>query len=145
MSRRALQVRKFHWTDLVMSANAYIEQAVWWSKELTRFRSRGPGDTDNAMRAIERDYGLDYWLLWRLRYRRRQIKDIGVSIYARLEAAYRAEVERQYDKLGNAIHNTRELVGDGHPTVVGAAAVVDAHRGTAATESKQSLRSRTRK
>jgi hypothetical protein len=78
-------VRKFHWADFLMSASAYVDQAVWWSKELTRFRSRGPGDTDNAMRAIERDYGLDYWLLWRLRYRRRQIKDIGVSIYARLE------------------------------------------------------------
>jgi hypothetical protein len=127
-------VRKFHWADFLMSASAYVDQAVWWSKELTRFRSRGPGDTDNAMRAIERDYGLDYWLLWRLRYRRRQIKDIGVSIYARLEAAYRAEVERQYDKLGEAINNTRELVGDGHPVVVAAQAVVDAHRGTDAAQ-----------
>jgi hypothetical protein len=133
-------VRKFHWADFLMSASAYVDQAVWWSKELTRFRSRGPGDTDNAMRAIERDYGLDYWLLWRLRYRSSQIKDIGISVYARLEAAYRAEVERQYDKLGDAIHNTRELVGDGHPTVVAAAAVVDAHRGTAATDAAQAAR-----
>jgi hypothetical protein len=108
-------VRKFSWADFLMSAAEYVERAAWWSKELTRFRSRGPGDLENAMRAIERDYGLDYWLLWRLRYRRSQIKDIGISVYARLEAAYRAEVERQYDKLGDAIQTTRELVGDGHP------------------------------
>jgi hypothetical protein len=140
MSRRALQVRKFSWADFLMSAAEYVERAAWWSKELTRFRSRGPGDLENAMRAIEREYGLDYWLLWRLRYRRSQIKDIGISVYARLEAAYRAEVERQYDKLGDAIHNTRELVGDGHPTVVAAAAVVDAHRGTAAADAAQAAR-----
>jgi hypothetical protein len=137
MSRRALQVRKFFWADFLMSAAEYVEKAAWWSKELTRFRSRGPGDLENAMRAIEREYGLDYWLLWRLRYRRSQIKDIGISVYARLEAAYRAEMERQYDKLGDAIQTTRELVGDGHPTVVAAAAVVDAHRGTAATDAAQ--------
>ena len=117
-------MRKFHWADLVMSAGAYIEQAVWWSKELTRFRSRGPGDIDNAMRAIERDYGLDYNVLWRLRYRSRQFKDIGVSLYARLEAAYRAECERQHDKLTAELTRARPILGPAHKAVVAAEAVV---------------------
>jgi hypothetical protein len=78
-----------------MSEAAYVEQAVIWSKELTRMRTRGPGDLENAMRGIERDYGVDYWTLWQLRYRANRIKDIGVSIYMRLESAYQAERARQ--------------------------------------------------
>ena len=48
----------------------YVEEAAEWSGKMTRMRSRGPGDLENAMRSVERDYGIDYWLLWRLRYRR---------------------------------------------------------------------------
>ncbi len=73
-----------------MSAAEYVDRAAQWSRDLTRFRSRGSGDLENAMRAIERDYGIDYWILWRLRYRKQSIKSLCVSIYARLAQALQA-------------------------------------------------------
>ena len=88
-------MRKKLLSETQMSDAAYIENAVTWSKELTRMRTRGPGDLENAMRSIERDYGVDYWTLWQLRYRARSIKDIGVSIYMRLRDAYNSECDRQ--------------------------------------------------
>src|SRR6266403_2525679 len=86
-----------------MPSSAYLDEAVRWSKDLTRMRARGPGDTENAMRSIERDYGVDYWIIWRLRYRRSALKDIGVTAYMLLKAAYQAECERQVRKLKNEI------------------------------------------
>jgi hypothetical protein len=103
---------------------AYIDQAVTWSKDLTRWRSRGPGDLENAMRDVERDYGVDYWILWRLRYRPSQIRDIGVSVYMRLRGAYEAERERQRRKLALEIEITKAITGPDHPAVVKAAALV---------------------
>jgi post-segregation antitoxin (ccd killing protein) len=72
-------------------------------------RARGPGDTENAMRALERDYGIDYWTTWKLRYRLSQVKDIGVTIYARLEAAYYAECASQRRKLALQIENRQAI------------------------------------
>jgi len=117
-------VRKLSLSGFQMSAVAYVERAAWWSRELIRFRSRGPGDVDNAMRAVERDYGIDYWLLWRLRYRCSQIRDIGVSCYARLEAAYYAECDRQRRKLAHEVECARKVLGPDHPVVASAARVV---------------------
>lgn len=94
-----------------MTDVAYIDDAARWSKELTRLRSRGPGDTENAMREIERAYGVDYWVLWRLRYRRDQIKDVGVSIYMRLREAYQTECDRQLRKLHHEIRTTEIKTG----------------------------------
>lgn len=70
------------------------------------------------MRSIERDYGLDYWTIWRLRYRLAQIKDIGVSVYARLEGAYFAECERQKRKLEAQLEKTKLARGPHYPLVV---------------------------
>lgn len=117
-------MRKNPLTESQMSDVAYIDEAVSWSKELTRMRSRGPGDLDNAMRDIERDYGLDYWFLWRLRYRRSQIRDIGVSVYMRLRGAYEAERDRQRRKLAIEIEITKAIAGPDHSAVVAAAALV---------------------
>lgn len=108
-----------------MSDAVYVDQAARWSKDLTRMRARGPGDTENAMRAIERDYGVDYWTLWRLRYRRSQVHDIGVSIYMRLLNAYRSECERQRRKLQLEIEITKAIAGTTHPAVVAAETLVD--------------------
>src|SRR5258708_30978025 len=105
-----------------MSSVEYVERASVWSKELTRFRARGPGDLENAMRAIERDYGIDFWLLWRLRYRANQIRDIGAAAYHRLEAAYRSECERQHAKLVHELEVTRKIAGAHNKTVVAAEA-----------------------
>jgi hypothetical protein len=115
-----LQVRKSLWTKNQMSDAAYLDEAAELSKSLTRMRARGPGDTENAMRAIERDYGVDYWLLWRLRYRRSVLKDIGISAYMRLKAAHQAECERQIRKLHNDIERT-EKNARANRTVVDAA------------------------
>jgi hypothetical protein len=101
MHEREFQVRKSSLTDRQMSDVAYVDQAAQWSKDLTRMRARGSGDTDNAMRDIARDYGLDYWALWRLRYRRQQIKDIGVTLYMRLLNAYQNECQRQAARLSH--------------------------------------------
>lgn len=114
--------------DGQMSDVALVDQAVEWSKELTRMRSRGPGDVDNAMRSIERDYGIDYWTLWTLRYRRSRLRDIGVSIYVRLHAAWLTERERQAKKHDNAIRRTEEAAGADHPAVVAAKALASSLR-----------------
>lgn len=117
MFKRSLKGRK-------MSNVAYLDNAEKWSKDLTRMKARGPGDTDNAMRQIEREYGVDYGTIWKLRYRRSAVRDIGVSVYMRLQAAYQAECERQMRKLRNEIKITEEIAGSDHPLVAQAQAVV---------------------
>jgi hypothetical protein len=97
-----LQVCKNSVEKKQMSA-IYLDEAERWSKDLTRMRARGPGDTENAMRSIERDYGVDYWILWRLRYRKSALRDIGVTAYMLLKAAYQAECERQMRRLKHEI------------------------------------------
>jgi hypothetical protein len=74
-------------------------------------KARGPGDTENAMRQIEREYGIDYGFLWSLRYRRDRLRIISVSVYETIRAAYRAECERQKRKLENEIRLTEEIAG----------------------------------
>lgn len=109
-----------------MSDAAYIDQAVGWSKDLTRSHARGPGDIENAMRSVERSYGIDYWTLWRLRYRRNEIKTIGVSVYMRLREAYLAECDRQMRKLRNESEITKAIAGPDAPAVVAAETVLNA-------------------
>lgn len=94
-----------------MSDVAYVEQAVRWSKELTRMRSRQAGDTENAMRSIAREYDVEYGVLWQLRYRSTRMKDIGVGIYTRLHNAYLAECERQEAKLRHEREITKATGG----------------------------------
>jgi hypothetical protein len=119
-----LQVRKSYGKKNQMSDAAYLDEAAEWSKRLTRMRARGPGDTENAMRSIERDYGIDYWLLWRLRYRRPVLKDIGITAYMRLRAAHQAECERQIRKLQNDIERTEKIAGADRAVVDAAKALV---------------------
>lgn len=111
-------------TDRQMSDAVYIQQAATWSKELTRMRSRGPGDLENAMRGIEREYGVDYWTLWQLRYRLDRFRDIGVSVYMRLQAAYQAECTRQMRRLQHEISIARQVAGPDHAAVRAAEVVV---------------------
>ena len=113
----------------VMSSVAYVDQAAEWSRKLTQMRARGPGDTDNAMRSIERDYGIAHSILWSLRYRRDRYRSIGVEIYARLQAAYAAECGRQARKLAIEIEITKAITGPVHSAVVAAEALVCAASG----------------
>ena len=103
---------------------AYLDQAEKWSKDLTRMRARGAGDIENAMRSLEQEYGVDYSTMWSLRYRRDRIKRIGVEFYMRLQAAYRAECERQMRKLQNEIVSTEAITGPDNAAVVSAKALV---------------------
>jgi hypothetical protein len=112
-----------------MSDAAYLDQAAMWSKDLTRMKARGPGDTENAMRQIEREYGIEYGFLWSLRYRRDRLKIISLSVYEGIRAAYRAECERQMRKLENDIKRTEEIAGPDSNSVRAAKALVGPYVG----------------
>jgi hypothetical protein len=109
---------------LPMSDAAYLDQAAGWSKDLTRMKARGPGDTENAMRRIQREYGIDYGFLWSLRYRRGRLKTISHSIYERIAAAYRMECERQIRKLQDEIRRTEAVAGTNSAAIRSAKALV---------------------
>lgn len=113
-------------------AVAFVDQAGRWARELTRLNTRSPGDTDNAMRAIARTYAIPYSVLWRLRYRRSQIKDIGVSIYVCLKRAYEAECERHQRLHARELEITKAIAGPDCPAVVAATALVGEDEGAAA-------------
>jgi hypothetical protein len=105
-------MRKFDLTGRKkMNASVYLEEAARWSRDLTRLKSRGPGDTENAMRAVARECGVDYWLLWKLRYRVSSLRDIGVGVYMALRSAYQAECERQMHRLEIEIELTKKITG----------------------------------
>lgn len=84
---------------------------------------------ENAMRSLERDYGIDYWFIWQLRYKRDRLKFLSVSVYDRLKAAYQAECERQVRKLTNEIAITEKIAGPSHYLVASARAVVGEDNG----------------
>jgi hypothetical protein len=107
-----------------MTDAAYLDQAAIWSKDLTRMKARGPGDTDNAMRMIEREYGVDYSFIWSLRYRRERLKRISKSVFERIEAAYRMECQRQMQKLRHEIIITEQIAGPDSDAVRSAKALV---------------------
>ncbi len=107
-----------------MSDAAYLDQAAVWSKDLTRMKARGPGDTENAMRQIERQYGVDYGFLWSLRYRRERLRTISISVYESIRAAYRAECAAQMRKLENELSKTEKLAGANNRVVVAVRALV---------------------
>jgi hypothetical protein len=107
--------------ERTMSDAAYVDRAVTWSKKLTRMKASGPGDMENAMRRIEREYGIEYGVLWALRYRKP--KDILASWYFRLKAAYEAECQRQVRMLQHEIEITKAM-GAGADAVASAEAFV---------------------
>ncbi len=103
----------------------YLDMAARWSRDLTQMRTRGPGDIENAMRAIEREYGVDYWVQWRLRYRRSALKDIGICVFMALQNAYRSECERQMRKLNHELAITKEIAGTDAASVRSAVALLE--------------------
>ena len=87
--------------DEKIMPDAFVGNARDWANELVRRESRGPGDYENAMRRLENRYGIPWQTFWRLRHR--PPKDIFVSIYVRLQAAYQNECERQMRLLRHEI------------------------------------------
>lgn len=80
-----------------MRAAAYVEEAAKMSRDLVNRESRGAGDTDNAMRRVERKWGVPYSLLWGLRYRRP--KDITVGNWLSVRQAWEAQREEQIKRF----------------------------------------------
>lgn len=108
-----------------MKADALVADARDWANKLVLRESRGPGDTENAMRRLAARYGgLDYGALWGLRYR--PPKRIFADVYFALAAAYQAECERQQRLLQHDIATTKAIAGARNSAVVAAEAVVGA-------------------
>ena len=76
-----------------MSASAYVDRAATMAEAMVRRETRGPGDTENAMRRLATRYGIPHGTFWSLKYRRP--KDMLVSVFAKLSEAYDAECIRQ--------------------------------------------------
>ncbi len=107
-----------------MSDAAYVEQAAEWANALVIRESRGPGDTENAMRRLENRYGVPFGSLWSLRYRKP--KSILVGLYVRLQFAYAAECDRQMRKMAHELEITKATAGFVHASVDAAQALVNA-------------------
>jgi hypothetical protein len=105
-------------------SDVYVEQARGWASQLVRSEIVGPGDLENAMRRIEAKYGVPYSTLWALRYRKP--KDMLVTAWFGLKAAYEAECQRQMRKLRHEIEITKAIAGPLEPSVRKAQALVDA-------------------
>jgi hypothetical protein len=129
MHHEVLQMFKSWLTSRKMSDAAFVDQAAKWTRDLAQMRSRGPGDLENSMRSIEREYGVDYWAQWSLRYRRDRFKDIGIGLFLKIKCAWEAERERQLRRLQHDIEITKKIAGDDHAAVRAAEALVRAEDG----------------
>jgi hypothetical protein len=74
------------------------------------------------MRAVAREYKIEYGVLWKLRYRKP--KDIVVRWYFKLKTAYEAECQRQMRKLSHEIEKTKAVAGASAAAVSAAEALV---------------------
>lgn len=104
-------------------SDVFVSNAQEWANELVRRESRGPGDYENAMRRLESRYGIPWQTFWRLRHGR--LKDVYVSTYVRLQAAYQAECERQMRLLAHEIEIAKARGLTGSSVVAKAEALID--------------------
>ena len=107
--------------DRQMSASAFVIQARDWARDVVNADVRGPGDLENAMRRVEQRYGIPFAALWGLRYRPQ--KDVGVSIYTKLQAAHADVCERQMRKFKDELDRTKAKSWLGKALVSAAVAV----------------------
>lgn len=120
-----------------MSPESVVETAGAWARWLVQRESRGPGDTENAMRRISRRYGVPYSILWSLRYR--PPKDMLVSAFIRLEAAYEAEKLRQMKALEEEFAVSKHKTRFGAHLVRAAAALAGAENVSHEEESRDEV------
>jgi len=73
-----------------------VNEAAQWAAKLTDEAERKTGKTDTALETVARQTGVNQSTLWRLRYRKP--KDLAVSVYMRLKAAFEAAEKRQYER-----------------------------------------------
>lgn len=74
-----------------MSSAEFVDDAARFARGMIDKEAQGPGDIANAMRRLETRYGISFSTFWALRYRKPKTIDTG--IYARLEAAHRAQCD----------------------------------------------------
>lgn len=84
---------------------ATMDRARYMASELIRMESRGSGDLENAMRRLGSRHGMNWRLFWTLRYR--APRDMMVSAFEKLDAAYRAECTRQLKRLEHELQVAR--------------------------------------
>ncbi len=104
-----------------MSSEAVVARAKAWAHDLVARESRGPGDTENAMRRLGARYGIPYRLLWGLRYR--PPKDLLASAYLAIARAYEAERDRQMRQLQHELQITTAKAGPASRLIRAAAAL----------------------
>jgi len=76
-----------------MNAASFVEHASLLAEKMVVRESRGPGDTDNAMRRLGVRYGVPYQDLWKLRYRKP--KEIAAHVYLAILEGYESQCETQ--------------------------------------------------
>ena len=92
----------------ITNADHLVSEAKGWSAQLLARVHYGPGDTvEAAMYRAEQKYGVPAYAFWQLRYRKP--KDILVSVYMGLKAAYEAECGRQEARLRHELELVKAL------------------------------------
>ncbi|MGE8129041.1 hypothetical protein ACQKQD_18870 [Methylobacterium sp. NPDC080182] len=86
---------------------AEVTQAKALAGALLRWETRGPGDTENAMRRLARRHGIEYGQLWSLRYR--APKRIWADVLTKIALAYEAERDRQLRALKHETELTASI------------------------------------
>lgn len=83
-----------------------------WVESMVLRETRKPGDTVNAMRRLSERYKIPYSLLFGLKYR--PPKDLWVSEFEKLEAAYHDSIRRAVTALDQErkLTKARTKIGD---------------------------------
>ncbi len=84
-----------------------VDTARAIARAMVAAESRGAGDTAGAMRRLAARHGLTFTFFWSLRYR--PPKDLLLSAWTGLLAAYEAECERQAARLAAEAELARTL------------------------------------
>ncbi len=88
-------------------SDAYVSDAQFWSRRLVEAeRARSGAKLNDAMERVAERNGLDYYVLWALRYR--PAFEPVVSAYMRLRDAYERECARQEARLEHELLLARE-------------------------------------
>lgn len=101
---------------------AEVTEAKAFASDMLRWETRGPGDTDNAMRRIARRHGIEYGQLWSLRYR--APKRIWADVLTAIKAAHEAERQRQLRALAHDTELTATIAGAESNSVLKARALL---------------------
>jgi hypothetical protein len=105
-------------------SDACVEEAARYARALVHMRTRGPGDRDNAIRAVARECGLPKGSVWGLLYRRPA--HVWAHVLKNLHDGYNRAREEQLRLLEHEIAITRLKAGSAHNSVQEAQALVDA-------------------